>query len=129
MATDPTAELFESIKRRGQVPALRSESAKILIELTHDTQVDKWVIEVRNGQVNVTRDEREQREAQCVVRADKAVFDRIGKGEENANAAYLRGELLIEGNIHLISAIERLFPGPPHAYDPRTVRAERTRQS
>lgn len=129
MATDPTAELFESIKRRGQVPALRQECGNVLVELKHDTQVEKWVVEVRNGQVNVTRDEREEREPHCVVRADKAVFDRIAKGEENANVAYFRGELLIEGCIHLISAIERLFPGPPHAYDPRTARAERTRQS
>jgi len=127
MATDPTAELFESIKRRGHVPALRRESGTVRFDLRQDSQVDKWIVEIRNGDLNVTRGE--DRDGQCVVYAHKSVFDRIARGEENANVAIFRGEIHVEGNFHLISAIERLFPGPRNAFDPRAARAERTRQS
>jgi len=127
MATDPTAELFESIKRRKYVPALRNQSGTIRFDLRHDSQVDRWVVEIRNGDIDVARGQ--DREGHCVVYGEKAVFDRIARGEENANVAFFRGEILVEGNFHLISAIERLFPGPRNAFDPRAARAERMRKS
>jgi putative sterol carrier protein len=52
-------------------------------------------------------------EADCVVRADRSLFDAIASGEENMMAAGLRGALTFEGDAHLLLAFQRLFPGPP----------------
>ena len=51
-------------------------------------------------------------DAGCVVRADKAVFDKIATGRLNAVAAVLRGDLEVEGDWRLLVRMQRLFPGP-----------------
>ena len=51
--------------------------------------------------------------ADCVVRADRALFDGIASGEANAMAAFLRGAVEIDGDRGLLLAFQRAFPGPP----------------
>ena len=51
--------------------------------------------------------------ADCLVRADKALIDGIARGEVNATAALLRGELTAVGDLELLMVVQRLFPGPP----------------
>jgi putative sterol carrier protein len=51
--------------------------------------------------------------ADCTVRADRALFERLCRGEENALAAVLRGALVCGGDVELLLAIQRIFPGPP----------------
>jgi putative sterol carrier protein len=50
--------------------------------------------------------------ANCIIRADKALFEQLITGEENAIAATLRGALICTGNVELLFAIQRIFPGP-----------------
>ena len=50
--------------------------------------------------------------ADCVVSADKALFDDIVTGKTHAVAAALRDELNLEGDVRLVVALQRLFPGP-----------------
>ncbi|MCI0633082.1 MAG: SCP2 sterol-binding domain-containing protein, partial [Actinobacteria bacterium] len=54
-------------------------------------------------------------EADCIVRAEKAVFDKVASGRLNAVAAVLRGDLAVEGDWRLLVRMQRLFPGrrPP----------------
>jgi hypothetical protein len=40
------------------------------------------------------------------------LFERVARGEANALAAALRGEIDVEGEPGLLMAFERLFPGP-----------------
>ena len=49
--------------------------------------------------------------ADCLVRADKALIDGIARGEVNATAALLRGELTAVGDLELLMLVQRLFPG------------------
>ena len=53
--------------------------------------------------------------ADCVIRAEKALFDRIATGEENAVAAVLRGAIDIEGNRQLLVIFQRVFPAGPES--------------
>jgi hypothetical protein len=55
------------------------------------------------------------------VRADKALFDAMAVGEVNALAAYLRGELALEGDPELLVLVQRVFPGPTTTHRGRDV--------
>ena len=50
--------------------------------------------------------------ADCVIRAEKTLFDGITRGETSAVAAVLRGDIVIEGDRELLVLFQRLFPGP-----------------
>jgi putative sterol carrier protein len=75
----------------------------------HDDQVDHWRVAIDAQAIAVSRD---NTPADCVVRAEKALFDGIVCGEVNAMAALLRGELLADGDLELLMRVQRLFPGP-----------------
>ena len=51
-------------------------------------------------------------DASCVMRADKAVFDKIASGRLNAVAAVLRGDLQVEGDWRLLVLHAAALPGP-----------------
>ena len=46
------------------------------------------------------------------MRADIDVFDRLARGVDNAMAATLRGALTCAGEVDLLLAVQKLFPGP-----------------
>jgi putative sterol carrier protein len=50
--------------------------------------------------------------ADCIVRTESTVFEAILSGDANGMAAFLRGELTIEGNPELLVLIQRVFPAP-----------------
>jgi putative sterol carrier protein len=54
-------------------------------------------------------------EADCVVRADRKVFEGMIGGRVNAFAAVLRGAVTVEGDPTLLVLLQRLLPGPPSA--------------
>jgi putative sterol carrier protein len=54
--------------------------------------------------------------ADCVVRADRALFDGVVNGETNPMAATLRGALTVEGDVQLLLHFERIFAGPPNSH-------------
>ena len=53
----------------------------------------------------------QERRADAVVSADKALFDGSRRGETNAMAAMLREEVDVEGDVRLLVAFQRLLPG------------------
>jgi hypothetical protein len=63
--------------------------------------------------------------ADCTVGADRALSERSCRGEENALAAVLRGALVCSGDVELLFAIQRIFPGPPQRRLQRSVRGSR----
>jgi putative sterol carrier protein len=52
------------------------------------------------------------------------LFEAIARGDANAFAAALRGEIEIEGDAALLLAFQRLFPGPR---EPAAAGAPRSR--
>src|SRR5829696_9007359 len=61
----------------------------------NDGEVDQWVVAVDRGAVTVSHG---SADADCVISADGALFERLIDGEENAISAVLRGALRVSGD-------------------------------
>jgi putative sterol carrier protein len=114
---DPTAEFFGVLAELDRDPRLGQANGTIRFDLTDGKRVDRWLVSLEEGAVTVSRADRE---ADCVVRVDKALFDEIAVGKANGTAAILRGAMTIEGEMGLMLVLRRVFPGP-------RVRAARSR--
>src|SRR4051812_2237436 len=106
---DATAELFESLARRGHEPMLEQAEGTLCFVIG-DGRPDRWFVTVDRGDVAVSR---RSRKADCTVRASKPLFDGIASGEVNALTAFLRGAVSVEGDPELLMLFQRLFPAPP----------------
>jgi len=109
--TDATTEFFEELAARGHEPALAKATGTLRFDLRDGgPRAERWLITISKGDVAVSH---RNAKADCVVRADRTVFDRIASGETNALAAFLRGAMEVEGDRGLLLAFQRAFPGPP----------------
>jgi putative sterol carrier protein len=120
--SDPTASFFDGLGRRGHERLLKEATGTIRFDLEHDHEVDSWFLVIRQGDLSVSRDEREPN---CVVRASRALFDRLVTGHTHIYSAWVRNELRAEGDVRLARLFQRVLPGPPGARHPRTVADER----
>lgn len=107
-----TTEFFEGLSRRGHEPLLETTSGTVRLDLTKNGKVERWRLVIDKGDLEVSH---RPGASDCTVHAPAALFDRIASGEENAFAAALRGEVLIEGDSKLLVRIQRLFPSPPQS--------------
>ena len=108
---DRTARFFEQLESSGHHPALEKSSGTLRFDLTEDgKRIGRWLIEIDKGDVVVSH---KNAKADCVVRADKKVFDRMVSGRVNPIAAFLRAEMAAEGDVALMASFVRIFPGPP----------------
>ena len=107
---DATAVFFDELARRGREPLLVHAVGSIRFELVSGARVDVWRADIDGGEVSVSRD---AGDADCVVRCDKDLFDRIAAGNVNAMSALLRGALTFQGEPELLVRLQRLFPPPP----------------
>ena len=117
--TDATAEFFNLIDKRGQVPFLRHVSGTLRFDIEDGDQVNPWYVSLRKGDVEVSH---QNIDADVLIRVDKATFEGIATGEINAMAAALRGVIRPAGDLGLLIAFARFFPGPP-ASQATTVKA------
>jgi putative sterol carrier protein len=109
--TDAVQEFFQELERKGHQPLLGKVEGTVRIDiLNNDAATDHWLVAVDLGDVTITHD---TGDADCIMQADKLLFEQLITGEENAIAATLRGALVSTGNIELLFAIQRIFPGPP----------------
>ena len=121
---ESTAELFSALGARGHEPLLEKTTGTMRFDLRDGRKLDRWFVSVVKGDLVVSR---RNIRADCVITADKALFDSIASGRTNAMAAMLRGELEVEGDPQLMVLFQRLLPGPPRARKrrPRTTQARR----
>jgi putative sterol carrier protein len=105
---DATARFFGGLGARGHVPALEKASGTLRFDLKDRKRTTRWLVTVDKGDVAVSQ---RNVKADCVVRAEKTVFERIASGEQNAMAALLRGAVEVEGDEALLLQFQRLFPG------------------
>jgi hypothetical protein len=123
---DPTTEFFAALARHGHEPLLADVTGTIRYDLVSDRGTDSWFVEIRRGDLRVLH---EMREADCVVRTKRELFNRFVTGEASNYAAWLRNELRIEGEVQLSRYFQRLAPGPPGAHHPRTFARERRQRA
>ena len=123
--TDSTSEFFDELDRRSHEPLLEKASGTLRFDLADGKRTDRWLVTVKKGDVAVSH--RNVR-ADCVVRADRALFDGVAGGEVNAMAALLRGAMGFEGDVGLLVLFQRLFPGPPRSRSRRHAAGYARRQ-
>jgi putative sterol carrier protein len=104
---DATTQFFTGLEERGHEPLLEKARGSLRFDLLDNGRRARWLVEIDHGHLAVSH---RNAKADCVVRAEKALFDRIAAGEENAVAATLRGAMGIEGNRQLLVLFQRLFP-------------------
>jgi len=109
---DPTRSFFDDLVARGHEPLLQNDSGTLRFDLIDGRRVEHWYVTIDKGDITVSDAEAA---ADTVLRTDRSVFDQIAAGRMNAMAAVLRGELVPEGNLSLLMAFQRLFPGPPRS--------------
>ena len=109
--TDPTTVFFEELRSRRHEPRLRGATGTYRFELVDGKKIDRWLVTFAKGDVTVLH---KSGDADCIVRADRVLFNRLASGELNGVAAALRGEFHAEGDWRLLVLFQRLFPGKPH---------------
>lgn len=107
---DVVQEFLQELESKGHHPLLGKVKGTVLIDLRNDNgATDHWMVAIDRGDFAIAH---ETANADCIIRADKALFEKLITGEENAIAATLRGGLTCTGNVELLFAIQRIFPGP-----------------
>jgi putative sterol carrier protein len=77
-------------------------------ELIDGKRTERWLVSVDKGKVEVSR---RSGPADCVLHADRKLFERMSAGKVNAFAAVLRGAITVEGDPRLLVLFQRLLPG------------------
>jgi putative sterol carrier protein len=108
--TDTISDFFQKLGERGHQPLLGHMGGAVRFDVRGDDgEVDQWVVAVDRGAVTVSQG---NTDADCIIGADRALFERLINGEENAMAAVLRGALRCSGDVEMLLTIQRIFPGP-----------------
>ena len=108
--SDDVVEFFEALGRRGHEPLLAKVTGRARFDLVDGGRIDRWLVAVDRGNTVVSH---QDGPAECTIRAERALFERLCRGEDNAMAAVLRGALVCAGDVELLYAIQRILPGPP----------------
>ncbi|MFC8616268.1 SCP2 sterol-binding domain-containing protein [Micromonospora purpureochromogenes] len=116
LMSNPTANFFDALDRRGHEPLPEDAVGSIRFDLEHDHEVDHWLLVIRRGDVHVWR---EESGADRVVRGSRAAFDRMVTGRSHIYAAWVRNDFRAEGDGRLPRFLQRVMPGPPGAHHPR----------
>jgi hypothetical protein len=106
---DPTVAFFDELATRSDEPLLRKATGVAQLEVVDGRTVRRWVVDIDRGRITVPG----SGDPTCVIRANKAVFDKIASGRLNAVAAVLRGDVAVDGDWRLLVRLQRLFPSPP----------------
>jgi putative sterol carrier protein len=109
--SDDVVEFFEELGQRGHEPLLAKVTGRVRFDLVDGGgTTDRWLVAVDKGDTVVSH---QGGPAACTIQAERALFERLCRGEENVMAAVLRGALECTGDVELLFAIQRIFPGPP----------------
>jgi predicted lipid carrier protein YhbT len=120
---DGISHFFQELGRRAHEPLLAKVTGRVRFELVEDRRTDRWLVAVDKGRIAVAH---QGGAADCAIRAERALFERLCRGEENALTGVLRGAVVCSGDVELLFAIQRVFPGPSRERRPQgSVRGSR----
>jgi putative sterol carrier protein len=113
---DGIVQFFQKLDRREHEPLLAKVTGRVRFDLVEGGRPDRWLVTLDKGDTAVSH---KGGPAECTIRAERPLFERLCRGEENAMAAVLRGALACSGEVELLFAIQRIFPGPPRDRQPQ----------
>ncbi|MCI4065170.1 SCP2 sterol-binding domain-containing protein [Micromonospora sp. R77] len=117
MATSAGHYLERSVS--GRHPDLpETTCGTVRLDIIEDGQTEHWYLTLDRQHVEV---DRSAEHADLVVRADRAVFDRLATGEDHIGSALLRNDVTVQGDIRLLMSLRRIFPGRAGARHPRDL--------
>src|SRR6476661_1102831 len=103
--SETTTGFFEDLGKRGHEPLLARANGTIRFDLKNG-RTGHWLVTIKKGDVTVSQ---QNASADCVIQADRGVFEEIVNGNSSAMAAALRGALRFEGEPELLVLFQRLF--------------------
>ncbi|MEH0827669.1 MULTISPECIES: SCP2 sterol-binding domain-containing protein [unclassified Micromonospora] len=112
------AEFLERLSPRRRPELPETTAGTLRLDLHDGGCTEHWYLTLHDQCLDVARS---ADDADLVVRADREVFDRLVAGRTHVVAALMRNELTVQGDIRLLLALRRIFPGPPDARHPRDV--------
>jgi putative sterol carrier protein len=118
---DETAaqHFFADLASKRHVALLEGTSGTLLVELTDGAAApQRWFVRIKRGDVSVSD---ATSTPDCVLATDAATFEAIVAGRINAFAAMLRGLLEVDGQIHLLVALQAFFRPSAGAEDQPTA--------
>lgn len=110
-----TDAFFDELADRKHEPLLHGVQGTLRFDLTGADGPTHRSVRIDDGDVIVSH---RRSKADCVIGADADLFERLILGKVNAVAAALRDEVDVEGDVALVLAFQRLFPGPPGSREP-----------
>lgn len=111
---DPADVFFADLARgacraASDEPALQEASGTIEIELLDGPTADRAFVRIDGGKL--LDGAGRVAGADAVIHGERSTFNEIVQGQANAVGALLRGALWMEGDLGLVTAFARSFPG------------------
>lgn len=111
---------FSELGHKGHVRLLEGQKGLLLVEVTDggEGRPRQWFVTIDRGDVGVSD---RGTKPDCKLSTDAATFQAVLSGKMNAFAAMLRGLLDVQGEIHLLVALQALFRPSAGAAEQRTA--------
>ncbi len=106
---DAASKFFEDLASKGHEPLLHHTSGTVRLDLRNEGGDEHWYLTMIKGDVMISH---RKAKADATIRMDKKLFEGMTKGSVNLTSSLLRGLLEVEGDLGLLSAFDRLLPGP-----------------
>ena len=97
---------FADLDSRTNDPRVRFVRGTLRLEC-NEPNSERWIVAFDNGRISVSHDDVD---ADCTVRGDRVLMNRILAGDANPTTAILRGELNASGRLELLTYFQRLLP-------------------
>jgi len=110
MGTASAIEFLDGLGDGGHQPLLERVRATVRFDITGGGRTEHRLARIDHGDIRVSA---ENEPADCVMGADREVFDAIVGGRTSTMAALLRGQMTVDGDPELLVLTQRIFPGPP----------------
>jgi len=104
----PTQQFFDALA--GPQALLSHRSGTLRLDVADGDAVEHIYVTIDRGTVAISH---KKGRADAVIRLDRELADALATGRANATTAVLRGLVDTEGDLALLIAFQRLFPGPP----------------
>jgi putative sterol carrier protein len=96
-------EFFDTLESRADASKTAGMTNSYLFDIEG---AGKWTVSVDDGKVSVTEG---GEDADAVISASEATFEKIVSGEQNPTSAYMTGKLKVKGDMGAAMKLQKLF--------------------